>query len=491
MAIKSPNQLAFTPLNWHFSTTELFGYFSHLPNAILLDSADAEHQDAQYDIIALAPSSTLTLTRLKQQTYQLQHAELEWDNNYIGQLIQTNTLNNINPFDALEQLLTETFPESKTSPLPFNGGAMGSFNYDLGRTIEKLPNIAEDDVDFNPMNIGLYRWALVLDYGAKSTDTADTSDKNKQWYLVHYDGQTALELEKAKLETYLEKATSNQANNENFRLLGEWQSQISQEEYSNKFDRVQAYLSSGDCYQINLTQRFSADYLGDEWLAYLKLRQSNKAPFSAFMRLNNSAALSISPERFISLTHGHIQTKPIKGTLPREQDNVLDKAAAIKLQNSEKDRAENLMIVDLLRNDIGKVAQAGSVRVPEIFAIESFPAVHHLVSTITAKLDDKHSPCSLLKAAFPGGSITGAPKIRAMEIIEELEPSRRNLYCGSIGYISQDGKMDTSITIRTLVASGGKLHCWAGGGIVADSQADAEYQESFDKVSKILPILAE
>lgn len=265
---------------------------------------------------------------------------------------------------------------------------------------------------------------------------------------------------------------------------------MSQAEYQQKFDQIQQYLLAGDCYQINLTQRFSAGYQGDEWQAYLKLRASNQAPFSAFIRLDDAAILSISPERFISLNGDQIETKPIKGTLPRSQESEQDLLLAQQLQQSEKDRAENVMIVDLLRNDIGKVAQAGSVAVPKLFEIESFPAVHHLVSTITAKLAPQYQAADLLRAAFPGGSITGAPKIRAMQIIEELEPSRRSIYCGAIGYISQDGKMDTNITIRTLIAIDDTLYCWAGGGIVADSNCAAEYQETYDKVSKILPILA-
>ena len=254
---------------------------------------------------------------------------------------------------------------------------------------------------------------------------------------------------------------------------------------------MQQYLHSGDCYQINLTQRFQADYQGDEWQAYRTLRQANGAPFSAFIRLEHNCILSISPERFIALdSNRHIETKPIKGTLPRSADEQQDRELAKQLAGSEKDRAENLMIVDLLRNDIGKVASPGSVAVPHLFAIESFPAVHHLVSTVTAELAPGYQATDLLRAAFPGGSITGAPKIRAMEIIEELEPSRRSLYCGAIGYLSQDGKMDSSITIRTLVADSGQLYCWAGGGIVADSDVDAEYQETYDKVSRILPLLA-
>ncbi|EPE0841018.1 chorismate-binding protein, partial [Escherichia coli] len=184
--------------------------------------------------------------------------------------------------------------------------------------------------------------------------------------------------------------------------------------------------------------------------------------------------------------NSEIQTRPIKGTLPRLPDPQEDSKQAEKLANSAKDRAENLMIVDLMRNDIGRVAVAGSVKVPELFVVEPFPAVHHLVSTITARLPEQLHASDLLRAAFPGGSITGAPKVRAMEIIDELEPQRRNAWCGSIGYLSFCGNMDTSITIRTLTAINGQIYCSAGGGIVADSQEEAEYQETFDKVNKIL-----
>ena len=197
----------------------------------------------------------------------------------------------------------------------------------------------------------------------------------------------------------------------------------------------------------------------------------------------------MSPERFIFLQDGDIQTRPIKGTLPRLENEQDDLAQVEKLANSTKDRAENVMIVDLLRNDIGRVAQPGSVNVPELFAVESFPAVHHLVSTVCAKLDAQYCAADLLRACFPGGSITGAPKIRAMEIIEELEPHRRHGYCGAIGYISFCGNMDSNITIRTLLTYKKQIYCWAGGGIVADSQADREYQETFDKLSLILPVL--
>ncbi|WP_249358914.1 aminodeoxychorismate synthase component I, partial [Citrobacter sp. wls718] len=273
---------------------------------------------------------------------------------------------------------------------------------------------------------------------------------------------------------------------EPFMLTSAWQSNMSRAQYGEKFRQVQRYLHSGDCYQVNLAQRFQAQYQGDEWLAFERLNQANRAPFSAFIRLEEGAILSLSPERFIQLENRQIQTRPIKGTLPRLDSPDADRQQAQRLANSPKDRAENLMIVDLMRNDIGRVAVPGSVKVPELFVVEPFPAVHHLVSTITARLPESLHATDLLRAAFPGGSITGAPKVRAMEIIDELEPHRRNAWCGSVGYLSFCGNMDTSITIRTLTATDGQLYCSAGGGVVADSQEDAEYQETFDKVNRIL-----
>jgi para-aminobenzoate synthetase component 1 len=273
---------------------------------------------------------------------------------------------------------------------------------------------------------------------------------------------------------------------------------MSQEQYTEKLSCISSYLQAGDCYQINLAQRFSASYIGDEWQAYQQLRVANHAPFSAFIRLVDSVVMSISPERFLSVNEQVVQTKPIKGTRPRFNDPIQDQQQIESLLNTEKDRAENLMIVDLLRNDLSKHCQPGSVNVPELFKLESFAAVHHLVSTVTGKLKTSSSVMDLLQGAFPGGSITGAPKIRAMQIIDELEPNNRNIYCGSIGYLGILGDMDTNICIRTLLCEKSSeqsnnqqtIHCWAGGGIVLDSNAKDEYQESLDKVSKILPVLS-
>ncbi|MGL4474029.1 MAG: aminodeoxychorismate synthase component I, partial [Shewanella sp.] len=383
------------------------------------------------------------------------------------------------PFTALKIVQARFFPVAQPSHLPFSGGLMGTLSYDLGREVETIPCIAAADIHLPPMAIGVYPAALVFD------------NQHSSWSLVHAFGHDALQATLTWLQGRLASDCSTNAPAAPFKLTAPWAAQMTPSEYTAKFEQIQAYLHSGDCYQINLTQRFSAPYQGDEWSAYLRLRAANQAPFSAFIRLPEQAILSISPERFIRLQHGLVETKPIKGTLPRHSDPLQDSANATRLANSEKDRAENLMIVDLLRNDIGKVASAGSVRVPKLFDIESFPAVHHLVSTVTGELSPNYQAADLLKACFPGGSITGAPKIRAMAIIEQLEPSRRSIYCGSIVYISQDNKMDSSICIRTLLAEDSQLYCWAGGGIVADSKAANEYQESFDKVSKILPLLGD
>ena len=276
--------------------------------------------------------------------------------------------------------------------------------------------------------------------------------------------------------------------------LKAWHHHTSADQYAAGVQRIRELIAEGDLFQANLTACCSTAWpqVGSALELFLTLRQACPAPFAGLIISDqNEALLSSSPERFLQVSaEGAVQTRPIKGTRPRDGDPEQDAHLAAELVCSDKDRAENVMIVDLLRNDLGKVAKPGTVTVPKLFDIESFPAVHHLVSTVQSELAEGKTATDQLEAAFPGGSITGAPKIRAMEIIEELEPHRRSVYCGSIGYISACGKMDTSITIRTLVCSEDKIHCWAGGGIVADSKAALEYQETLDKVNKILPILS-
>ncbi|MEQ6970639.1 aminodeoxychorismate synthase component 1 [Pectobacterium polaris] len=431
-----------------------FAPFSQQPWAMLLHSGFADHPHNRFDIMVADPRVTLCTRGSK--------TEITRDG-------VTNIVDG-DPFTLLQEQLDSLALSAEAHPdFPFQGGALGLFGYDLGRQIETLPAQAEQDIDLPDMAVGLYDWALVADHHRKTLTL-----------IVHHSLQARLD--------WLATPPVN-APKTDFSLTSAWQPNMSREAYGEKFRKIQDYLLAGDCYQVNLAQRFSAAYEGDEWQAFLRLSAGNKAPFSAFLRLPENTVISVSPERFLWLENHRIQTRPIKGTLPRLADPDADKQQAVRLANSEKDRSENLMIVDLLRNDISRVAVPGSVRVPELFVVEPFPAVHHLVSTIEARLPDDCPATTLLRACFPGGSITGAPKIRAMQIIEELEPQRRNAYCGSVGYISQCGTMDTNITIRTLLIERGRIYCWAGGGIVADSQEQAEYQETFDKVGRILPLL--
>ncbi|WP_349917899.1 aminodeoxychorismate synthase component I [Aeromonas veronii] len=440
----------------------LFGRLQRQPWTILLESAGPLGADNRFDIITADPLATLE-TRGACTLVRQAEGTVRSDEDPLALLASTQL--------ALLGELQPIQSDVIGADLPFIGGALGLFGYDLGRRFERLPTQAQADIQVPDMAVGIYDWALLREV---ATD---------RWQLVHWGDE-------AGLARRLHWLTAQYASPiQPFTLRGPWQSNMSRAEYGEKFARIQAYLAAGDCYQINLTQRFSAPYQGDEWSAYLALSAANKAPFSAFMRLPESAILSLSPERFLLLDGRHIETKPIKGTRPRHPDPLVDQARADELARADKDRSENLMIVDLLRNDIGRVSRPGSVSVPHLFAVESFPAVHHLVSTIHGELDTCWQGVDLLRACFPGGSITGAPKIRAMAIIEELEPQRRNAYCGSIGYLSQHGRMDTSISIRTLIAEAGQIHCWAGGGIIADSEVDSEYQETYDKVARILPLL--
>jgi len=271
------------------------------------------------------------------------------------------------------------------------------------------------------------------------------------------------------------------------RLHGEVRSNFTPETYAAAFARIQHYLHAGDCYQINLAQRFSAPATGDGFGAYCQLRQLSPAPYSAFLNFPDGQILCASPERFLQISGRQVETKPIKGTRRRSEDKQQNQQLVDELRTHPKDRAENLMIVDLLRNDLSQSCH--TVRVPKLFEVESFAHVHHLVSTITAQLRPDRDALDVLRDCFPGGSITGAPKQRAMHIIDELEPHPRGVYCGAIGYIGFDGNMDSNIVIRTLVYRAGEIACWAGGGIVADSDCAAEYQETLDKATAMLALL--
>jgi para-aminobenzoate synthetase component 1 len=360
--------------------------------------------------------------------------------------------------------------------LPFIGGAMGYAAYGLARHLPCLPDISHDTADMPEMCFGIYDWAFIADH-----------KEQKSWLVRN----SKCELEQKCWDELIELFSKPQTSlmEAPFGITGSIQSNLTIQQYAAAFEQIQNYIYEGDCYQVNFAQRFSVKCQGDPWSAYKNLRRINPSPFSAYINTPYGQVLSSSPERFLHVKDGQVETKPIKGTRPRSEDREVDKKLLDELRNSEKDRAENLMIVDLLRNDLGKSCIPGSIDAPGLFKVESFPKVHHLVSRITGELSDEHDAISLLSGCFPGGSITGAPKYRAMEIIEELEPDPRGIYCGSIGYIGYDGSMDTNIAIRTMIHRNGQMQFAAGGGIVSDSDMESEYQETLDKVSAMFEML--
>jgi len=442
-----------------------FEQVRQLAMPIWLDSGHPQSSYGRFDIISAAPAITFTCVGKVTQIAQ--------DNS-----IQESTEN---PFTLLQHYLPGNQPHLEH--IPFCGGILGYFGYDLGRRLESLPVVALQDISLADMHLGLYPWAIVQDHHTQKAWLVINSALAPTYNFLDIEHICSSDLHVARFHDL----KSNIKNSEKLFNINEFQAELKVGEYRSAVKKIQAYIAAGDCYQVNFAQRFSAEFTGDPFVAYLELRQTLPSPFSAYMEVTGGAILSLSPERFIKLQHNQAETKPIKGTVARGKTPEEDSANAARLLSSVKDRAENLMIVDLLRNDLSKTCV--EVNVPELFGLQSFANVHHLVSTVTASLKPGMNAVDLLASCFPGGSITGAPKIRAMEIIEELEPVRRSLYCGSLGYISACGNMDTSIAIRTLVCDRNKMYCWGGGGIVADSETETEYQESLAKVKVLMDTL--
>ncbi len=449
-----------TEIPYRADSTPFFEPLAESSWAVYLDSGYPLSGAGRYDVLAADPSVTLVTRGALTEIRTADQVQLSPDD----------------PFALLRDQLGE--PVAPLAGLPFCGGAIGWLAYDLGRRIERLPSLAEDAEQVPDMAMGIYDWALILDHSEGKAWLAspgrDHRTRERWGELVSLFRDPRPALARSPL-----------------RVLSPPRSNMTRDEYVRAFDRVKAYLLEGDCYQVNLAQRFSARVSGDSFCGYKALRQLNPAPFSAYLKTPFAEVLSSSPERFLAVRDGQVETKPIKGTRPRGTTSEADVALMRELATSAKDRAENLMIVDLLRNDLGRVCSPGSVGVPGLFDVESYATVHHMVSTVSGRLAPGKDAVSLLRACFPGGSVTGAPKIRAMEIIEELEPHRRGIYCGAIGYLGFDGAMDTNIAIRTLVRSGGTLSFWAGGGIVHDSRVDEEYRETFDKAAALLRLLDE
>ena len=435
-------------------TTTWFALLAARPWSMLLDScADPR---GRFDIAVTEPGVTLetrdALTGIRRD----------------GALEQTPD----DPFEVLRRCLGPA-PLDSLPGLPFCGGALGWLGYDLGRRIERLPATAADPLALPEMAVGIYDWAILVDHRerrAMLVGRAGAASGAREVLLAAYSAGSAPEPGA-------------------FVVSGEVETSLTRAAYRRCFERVQDYIHAGDCYRVNLARRFRVAATGDPWRTYLRLRESSPAPFSAFIRTRDAAVLSVSPERFIQVRDARVETSPIKGTALRSAAPEVDAELARALRESPKDRAENLMIVDLLRNDLGRTCAPGSIRVPRLFEVETFAGLHHLVSTITGRLAPGEDALSLLRGAFPGGSITGAPKIRAMQIIEELEAERRGVYCGAIGYLGYDGSMDTNIAIRTAVHADERLWFWAGGGIVADSDERLEWAEILLKARAMLGLV--
>lgn len=448
-----------TPLSYSPDSRAWFDLLGGYREPIWLDSGRPGSAYGRYDIMSALPDLTVTTRGLQTRVVDSHNRVLE--------------VSEANPLQLLESY--QLAGVDTAAGMPFSGGFMGYFGYDLGRRFESLPEQAEDDIAAPEMHLGRYPWAIVQDH-----------EQQQAWLVEHPEGQLSAELREKIRFHDLRKHINN---DEKLFKISSFEKNIKEDYYYKSLARIHQYILAGDCYQVNFAQRFTARYEGEPLAAYYRLRETMASPFSAFYQTPALTLLSLSPERFMAVHQGVAETHPIKGTIARGATPEADRANAAWLQQSSKNRAENLMIVDLLRNDLSK--HCDNVRVPALFSLQSFANVHHLVSSVRGELRPGVHPLQVLQDSFPGGSITGAPKIRAMEIIEELEPVRRSVYCGSIGYISADGNMDTSIAIRTLVCANGKVHCWGGGGIVSDSDPQEEYQESLTKVRLLMTTLEE
>ena len=371
-------------------------------------------------------------------------------------------------------LIGDTLSDRHASPsLPFVGGAVGVFSYELCTQLEKVARTKPDDLPSIPDCEFAFYDALI----------AHEHATGRTWLVANPVASTPASELLARLKTTL--TPPEQSNPIGYSMpeapSPELASNFTAATYAEAIARIKAYIASGDVYQVNLTQRFTTPLPCPPYALYQRLRQRSPAPFAAFLSFGPVQIVSSSPERFLTVRGRHVETRPIKGTRPRSADPAVDARLAAELIASEKDRAELLMIVDLERNDLGRVCDFGSVRVDQLWHLESHPTVHHLVSTVSGTLRSGLDVIDCVRAAFPGGSITGAPKIRAMEIIDELEPHRRHLYTGAIGYIGFDGNADLNIAIRTITCVDGHAYYHVGGGIVWDSDPAAEYQETLDK----------
>ena len=445
-----------------------FAAVRDLPWPALLDSARAGDRLGRWSYVAADPFLTLTSKD--------------------GRLALGDRAFTGDPFAVLQRALAHhRLAHDPDLPVPFQTGAIGWLGYDLCHHLERLPRPERDDLAFPDLMLGFYDAVLAFDLAERRAwalssgwpEAAPLAAMHRR--RARADALVARLVERARPPAGPAPAAGGTASASNFGRAA----------YEAAVQRVIGYILAGDIFQANLSQRFLADLPAglSPFDLYLRLRRRNPAPFAAFLDFGGVAVASASPERFLELRDGRVETRPIKGTRPRGPTPEADARLGRELLASGKDRAENVMIVDLLRNDLSRVCRDHTVRTPELCALESFATVHHLVSTVTGELKEGLDAVDLLRATFPGGSITGAPKIRAMEIIAELEPTRRGPYCGAIGWLGFDGWMDTSVTIRTYAVKDGRVAFQAGGGIVADSEPAAEYEETLAKARALIDAL--
>lgn len=445
---------------------ELFAIFKDRPYSFFLDSGMDYQKLGQYSFIGFDPFLIFESKNDKVNIYKTES----------GDIVTSCG----NPFDQLREVL-DIYRLNYQTDLPFVGGAVGFLSYDLCHHIEKLPRQAKDDTNIPDCFLGLFDGIIIIDHKQKEVFIASVGIRGKEEDIIktieneiHYGEElgVAIQISEGSVSDKLEANLQN-------------------DEYLNAIQKIKDYIKSGDVYQVNMTQRFECNTKASPFELYAKLRKINPAPFASFINYGKGYIVSSSPERFIKIKNGTIETRPIKGTCPRGATQEEDQRNKETLLSSEKNKAELLMIVDLERNDIGRIAKPGTVKVTELFHLETYATVHHLVATVTGDICEGYDVIDCLKATFPGGSITGAPKIRAMEIIDELEPTTRNVYTGSIGYIGFDGNADLSIVIRTILCKDNKAYFQVGGGIVWDSEAELEYQESLDKAKALIKVLEE
>ena len=446
-------------------TTDAFSAFVNTEYPVLLESA-LNTCHGRYSYITADPFAVIRSKKNSVEIYS------------------TSCTRNLNgdPFDSVRQLVSEYGITRHPGGPPFQGGAIGYFAYEMGRHIERLPLNTIDDLNLPEMIIGLYDWVLAIDHHtgdrwicATGLPSGDEQEARKRIRWV----EDRLYSHKPDSATDITRPNSTVMPRSNFTRYS----------YKAAVRTVKDYLAAGDAYQVNLSQRFETETELDAWALYRRLCQVSPAPFASYLGFPDSTVISSSPEQFLRLDGNLVTTRPMKGTRPRGSTPTEDAQMAADLTTSQKDRAENVMIVDLLRNDLGKVCMPGSVQVSELFTPEVYPTVHQMVSEIRGQVDTNQDSIDVLRACFPGGSVTGAPKIRAMEIIDELEPVERGVYCGAIGYLGFDGSMQVSIPIRTLVMKDSRVFFSVGGGIVADSDPDDEYEETLHKASGILRAL--